>query len=388
MQIEKYPSSRRTGTLARSASPNSLFAADLPEHSRAAAAQRLNERSPRPARGLYYPVPHLNPHPHGWRTRRYLKRKNLRMSNRQYAATDSLSNRWSMMPLALGSLLVAVVLAGILVGLVGAVTATQQRYGQQVTTLLDILPGDSLKMYDARGTLIYQMPDQGLQTTVPLSQISPNLAHAEIAIEDQYFWSNPGYDITGIVRAALADLTSGRIVACGSTITQQLIKNTIVGNRDTVMRKLQEIILAPSVSRLYSKQQILSMYLNTIYYGEQAYGADAAAFIYFDLQDTASASAASQLDIAQAAMLAGIPRSPSALDPFLDPRAAHHRLLEVLNQMRLLGYITKQQVSAALSETNRPGFLRRGVIHNNLAPHYVNYALNELAQVLHVKQAD
>ncbi len=145
MQIEKYPSSRRTGTLARSASPNSPFAAELPEHSRAAAAQRLNERSPRPARGLYYPVPHLNPYPHGWRTRRHLKRKNLRMSNRQYAATDSLSNRWSMMPLALGSLLVAVVLAGIFVGLVGAVTATQQRYGQQVTTLLDILPGGPIR---------------------------------------------------------------------------------------------------------------------------------------------------------------------------------------------------------------------------------------------------
>src|SRR6266699_1233120 len=321
MQIEKYPSSRRTGTLARSASPNSPFAADLPEHSRAAAAQRLNERSPRPARGLYYPVPHLNPHPHGWRTRRYLKRKNLRMSNRQYAATDSLSNRWSMMPLALGSLLVAVVLAGILVGLVGAVTATQQRYGQQVTTLLDILPGDSLKMYDARGTLIYQMLDQGLQTTVPLSQISPNLAHAEIAIEDQYFWSNPGYDITGIVRAALADLTSGRIVAGGSTITQQLIKNTIVGNRDT-------------------------------------------------------------------AMLAGIPSNPSAYDPYLHPKAALNRMKAVLTQMYLQGYITSLQVREAIAEAQQRHFLHHGIIHNNLAPHFANYALNELATTLHVKRTD
>ncbi len=388
MQIEKYPSSRRTGTLARSASPNSPFAADLPEHSRAAAAQRLNERSPRPARGLYYPVPHLNPHPHGWRTRRYLKRKNLRMSNRQYAATDSLSNRWSMMPLALGSLLVAVVLAGILVGLVGAVTATQQRYGQQVTTLLDILPGDSLKMYDARGTLIYQMLDQGLQTTVPLSQISPNLAHAEIAIEDQYFWSNPGYDITGIVRAALADLTSGRIVAGGSTITQQLIKNTIVGNRDTVMRKLQEIILAPSVSRIYSKQQILSMYLNTIYYGEQAYGANAAAFIYYNLKDTSTQTAASQLDLAQSAMLAGIPSNPSAYDPYLHPKAALNRMKAVLTQMYLQGYITSLQVREAIAEAQQRHFLHHGIIHNNLAPHFANYALNELATTLHVKRTD
>src|SRR5438874_3400846 len=143
--------------------------------------------------------------------------------------------------------------------------------------------------------MIYQMTEQGLQTTLCLKDISPNLILAEITIEDQHIWSNPGYDITGIVRATLDDLTHGRIVSGGSTITQQLIKNSIVGNQDTAIRKLQEIILAPSVSRYYTKQQILSMYLNTTYYGEQAYGADAAAFTYFDLQDKPTATAASQL---------------------------------------------------------------------------------------------
>ncbi len=316
MQIEKHSSSRRTGTLARSASPDSPFAAELPEQSRAAAAQRLNER------------------------------------------------------------------------LAGAFTATQQRYGQQVTTLADILPGDSLKMYDVHGTLIYQMLDQGLQTTVPLSQISPNLAHAEIAIEDQYFWTNPGYDVTGIVRAALADLTNGRIVSGGSTITQQLIKNSIVGNRDTVMRKLQEIILAPSVTRIYTKQQILSMYLNTIYYGEQAYGADAAAFVYYNLKDTPTKTAASQLDIAQSAMLAGIPSNPSAYDPYLHPKAALNRMKAVLNQMYLQGYITSLQEREAIIEAKGPHFLHRGIIRNHLAPHFANYTLNELAITLHVKHTD
>src|SRR6266853_5768832 len=176
------------------------------------------------------------------------------------------------------------------------------------------------------------MVDQGLQTTVPLSQISPNLVYAEIATEDQYFWSNPGYDITGIIRAAIDDLTNHRIVGGGSSITQQLIKNAIVGDQDTILRKLQEVILAPEVTRNYSKQDVLAMYLNTIYYGEQAYGADAAAFTYFDLQDTANASAASQLDIAQAAMLAGIPSSPVAYDPFLHPVAAYQRMQAVLTQ--------------------------------------------------------
>jgi membrane peptidoglycan carboxypeptidase len=388
MENGKPHSSAGVGTYAKITSPIPSIAAEVPKHSRAAAAQRLNDRPVKAVHGLYYPVPHLNPHPRGWRTRRYIKRKNLRLSNRQYAAIDRLSNRWALMPLAIGSLVVVVVLAGVLIGFTGAVTATQQRYGQQVTTLADILPGDSLKMYDAHGTLIYQMIAQGLQTTVPLTNISPNLIQAEIAIEDQYFWTDPGYDITGIVRAALADLTNGRIVSGGSTITQQLIKNTIVGNRDTVMRKLQEIILAPSVTRIYTKQQILSMYLNTIYYGEQAYGADAAAFVYYGLRDTPTMTAASQLDIAQSAMLAGIPSSPSVYDPFLHPQAALNRMEAVLTQMHLQGYITSLQVREAIAEAQGPHFLHHSVIQNTLAPHFVNYALNELATTLHVKRTD
>jgi len=268
------------------------------------------------------------------------------------------------------------------------VMATQQHYQQQVTTLADILPKDNLKMYDKHGTMIYQMTDQGLQTTVPLKDISPNLIHAEIAMEDQYFWTNPGYDITGIARAALDDLTHGHIISGGSTITQQLIKNAIVGNQATAIRKLQEIILAPSVTRYYTKQQILSMYLNTTYYGEQAYGANAAAFIYFGLQDKPSATAASQLDLAQAAMLAGIPSAPIGRDPFVDPYSAFVRVQEVLQQMRLQGYITAEQERAAIAEVQQPHFFHRGVLPGILAPHFANYAVNELANLLHVKRVD
>jgi membrane peptidoglycan carboxypeptidase len=355
----------------------------LPEH-----GQQLRELPQNPIIPVYYEAPHRRMHPVGWRTRRYFKRKKLRRSNQQYAVVDRIGTQFAILPIATGILLMIFVLASMLVSITAVVEATQERYQPKVTTLEDILPKDSLKMYDEHGTLIYQMLDQGMQTTVPFSQISQNLINAEVAVEDRYFWTDSGVDITGIVRAALADLTQGHVVQGGSTITQQLVKNAIVGNQDTIMRKLQEIILAPEVTRLYSKQEVLSMYLNTIYYGEQAYGADAAAFTYFGLPDTAHASAASKLDIAQAAMLAGLPRAPSMLDPFLHPKVAYLRLQEVLNQMHLLGYITNQQMNAALSEANQPGFLHRGVIHNNLAPHFVNYTLNELAQVLHVKQAD
>jgi len=362
--------------------------AKLPAHSRAAAAQKLDERPARNVRGAYYPVAHLKHHLPGWRMRRHLKRRNLRRSNQQYAAIDRIGTQWTMLPMAFGSLIVIIVLATLLVALTAAVEATQMRYQQQVTTLADILPKDSLKMYDKHGTLIDQMVDQGLQTTVPLSSVSPNLIHAEVAIEDQYFWTNPGFDITGIVRAALANLSHGYIVSGGSTITQQLIKNAIVGNQDTAIRKLQEIILAPEVTRHFTKEQILSMYLNTTYYGEQAYGAEAAAFMYYNLQDTPTATAAAQLDIAQAAMLAGIPSNPSLRDPHLHPHAALQRVQDVLQQMRLQGYITPVQERAAVAEVQQPDFLHRGVIHNDLAPHFTSYAVQELANALHVKQAD
>src|SRR5215470_4015730 len=122
--------------------------AKLPEHSRAAAAQRLNDLPQKPARGVYYAVPHRLTHPTGWRTRRYLKRKHLRLSNEQYATTDRIGTQFTMLPMALGGLAFIVVLASIFVGVTAIVQATQERFQQKMTTLADIIPRDSLKMYD------------------------------------------------------------------------------------------------------------------------------------------------------------------------------------------------------------------------------------------------
>jgi penicillin-binding protein 1A len=270
----------------------------------------------------------------------------------------------------------------------GFVQATQQRFGGDAHSLEDVLPGDSLRAYDTHGQLVYEAVDQGMQVSVPLKQISPNLVHAEIAIEDRSFWQNPGYDISGILRAAVDNLNSGHVVSGGSTITQQLIKNTIVGNHESVIRKLQELILAPQISHQYTKEQILTMYLNTSYYGEQAYGVDAAAFTYYNLQDTPQGSAASKLDLAQAAMLAGIPSAPVGRDPFLHPAEALQRMNDVLQQMYDQGYINANQRVQAFEEAKQPNFLHHGYISNNLATHFMNYTLRELAHDLHVKIAD
>lgn len=362
--------------------------ARLPEDSRAAAAQRLSDRPLPATRGVHYMAPYRRLHKTGWRTRRYLMRKYLRRSNLRAAAIERRGTQLTLLPMALMALAILFVMSGVLVGAIAMVNATQERFGSSVVTLTDILPGDNLKMYDDRGTLFYQMLKDGLQTTVPLSQISRYLINAEVAIEDQNFWKNAGFDITGIVRAAIADMAKGHVVAGGSTITQQLIKNALVGNQDTVFRKLQEIILAPDITRHYTKQQIMSMYLNTIYYGEQAYGADAAAFVYFDLHDTPTSSAASQMDLAQAALLAGLPQSPIAHNPFLFPHSGLTRMKEVLMQMQVQGYITRPQAESALAEASKPGFLHHGIVKNLSAPHFVNYTLRELATHLNVRIDD
>ncbi|HEY0756990.1 MAG TPA: transglycosylase domain-containing protein [Ktedonobacteraceae bacterium] len=360
-------------------------AATLPEHSRAAAAQRLSDQPQLAKQGVRYMAPHCNSHRLGWRVRRHLKRKSLRRSNQHVAAIERIGTQLTLLPMAVMALIIFLVMSTVLVGAVALIDATQQRFGSSIVTLTDILPKDSLKMYDDRGVLMYQMTKDGMQTTVPLNQISPYMVNAQVAIEDQNFWKNAGFDITGIVRAAIADLTKGHVVAGGSTITQQVIKNAVVGHEDTALRKLEEMILAPDATRYYSKQQILDMYLSTTYYGEQAYGVDAAAFVYFDLQDKPAQSAASQLDLAKSALLAGMARNGILYDPFRFPKVSYARQKEVLEQMVVQGYVTRAQANAAEAEVYQPDFLHRGSIHNQSAPHFINYTLRELAKDLNVK---
>lgn len=337
--------------------------------------------------GVVYSGPSTHHHPPGWHLKRHMRRKSLRQKILRNLAFERGMAR-TLFHLSIVMLIIITIFMTGFVAVMSFFDATQQRFGSDAFSLEDILPGDSLRAYDMHGRLIYETIDQGMQVSVPLTHISQNLINAEIAIEDQNFWKNPGYDVNGIIRAAIDNFNRGHVVSGGSTITQQLIKNTIVGNHESVLRKFQELILAPQVTNQYSKQQILTMYLNTSYYGEQAYGADAAAFTYYNLQDTAKGSAASQLDLAQAAMLAGIPSAPIGRDPFLHPADALKRMDEVLQQMHQQGYITAQQRALALEEAKQPAFLHHGYVDNTLAPHFMHYALRELAQDLHVKVAD
>lgn len=314
---------------------------------------------------------------------RHYSRKQMRLARTH----ERRSRRHMWLSLALTALTIFVIVSGL--GTAGTLVAyhfydhTVTTFGPQVVSLRDLLPLDSLKIYDSKGVLLTQMTQDGLHTSVPLAQIAPIMQKATVDTEDKNFWSNEGIDIQGIIRAALDNMRSGRVVEGGSTITQQLIKNLIVGNQETIERKLEEVALTPSLNSRYSKSDILEMYFNSIYYGEQAYGVDAAASVYFGLQDLPGKSAASQLDLAQAAMLAGIPSNPAAFDPVLHPQAAQARFQTVLNTMLLQHDISKLQMLDALQEAQSPHFFKT-TRRVNRAPHFTNFVIGQLEQQYHM----
>ena len=261
---------------------------------------------------------------------------------------------------------------------------TQTQYATQVLDLRNLMPGDNLKMYDRNGILIGQDLQDGKKTEVPLKQISPWLVQATVDTEDKGFWTNPGIDVTRILQAAIDDLKSNRVIAGGSTITQQLIKNLVLTKDQNLQRKLQEVALVPDINNHYSKSDILEMYINSNNYGETAYGPEAAAQFYFGLEDQGDKSAAAQLDLAQAATLAGIPNAPSLYDPLQHPESAFGRLQVVLNAMLNNHDITLVQKLDALDEARQPGFFKVSTSFGNRAPHFYHFVLDELKQQYHM----
>src|SRR5579859_4248124 len=205
------------------------------------------------------------------------------------------------------------------------------------------------RILDQHGQLLYQLPDplSGSQQPLALSDMPPALRQATIATEDRSFYTNPGIDIRGIARAALADIASGHIVAGGSTITQQLARNFLldpsIGKQRTLERKLREVMLALKLTALLPKDDILALYLNQTYYGGTAYGVEAAAHQIFG-------KPARDLDLAECALLAGLPQSPAAYNPLINPAAARARQAQVLSAMVRDGAISAGQAAAAQRE--------------------------------------
>lgn len=239
-------------------------------------------------------------------------------------------------------------------------------------------------MYDRNGEVIAEFFPEGRRTWVPIDQISPYLVQATIATEDATFYNNAGIDPRRAVGAFLQNAEAGNVVSGASTITMQLARNLFLGPDKrydaTIDRKIQEVGLAQELNRLYSKDEILEMYLNQLNYGNLTYGPEAAAQIYFG-------KSAADLTLAEATLLAGIPQQPANFNPFTNFEAVRQRQRVVLQLMVRHGYLTEAEARAVHAEqfALRNHFAERENLSYrpvNLAPHFAQYVISEMDRQL------
>jgi 1A family penicillin-binding protein len=230
-------------------------------------------------------------------------------------------------------------------------------------------------VYDRRGRVLYDImdPHVGRHQPVPLAEIPAWLRQATVATEDASFYENPGVDLRAILRAVWINFRGGEVLSGGSTITQQLARNLLLSPQErserTLTRKLRESILAYRLARALSKDQILELYLNQTYYGNLSYGVEAAARTYYG-------KSVRELDLAECALLAGLPQAPAIYDPLTDPQAAKERQSVVLGLMVKHGELDSARAEAAAREqlafAATPFPIR--------APHFVMYVWELLRQ--------
>jgi penicillin-binding protein 1A len=229
-------------------------------------------------------------------------------------------------------------------------------------------------VYAADGSLLGVIPADRNRQPVALRQMTPWLPKATVAVEDKRFYQHGGIDYVGILRALWADVSAGKVVQGGSTISQQLVRNMYTGSERTFERKIKEACLAIKLSDKWSRARILQTYLNTVYYGNHAYGVEAAAETYYS-------KPARELNLPQAALIAGLPQAPSIYDPLANPKAGLTRRNEVLQAMYATGAITAQQYNWARKRKLR---LRPGTIYesqNIKQPYFFSYVIDELESV-------
>src|SRR5215472_1976003 len=281
------------------------------------------------------------------------------------------ARRWRRAALRAATVVAAAAVA--LVAIVGAVTPGLG--GLQAADrglLLQPLPSDTL-LYDRSGqVVIADLHPPGYQHyELPIDAMGRYLPMATVAIEDASFWNEPGVSPRSMARAALTDARAHAVIEGGSTITQQLVKQRLVGGDPSLGRKLREAALALRISTEFSKPQILDMYLDATFYGNTAYGAETAARIYFHRP-------AAELDLAQAALLAGLPQSPTRLDPLTHWADAKERQREVLDAMVRVHDITPAEAAQASAEDLSPPGHLFGPVAVDLAPAFVSYVTREL----------
>jgi penicillin-binding protein 1A len=232
----------------------------------------------------------------------------------------------------------------------------------QVQALEEYRPSITSRVYSGEGRLLAEFFLEN-RTPVALENVPESLIRALIATEDTRFYTHPGIDYRGIARAMYRNVRAGKVLEGGSTLTQQLAKVLFLTPERSYTRKVKEMALALRIEQHYTKREILSLYLNQIYFGSGAYGVEAAAQIYFG-------KSVRELDIAESALLAGLPRSPKYYSPFKFTKSALRRRAHVLNRMAAAGLITAQQADEA---KKAPLPVRAGVKAGGPAPYFVEY---------------
>ncbi|MEK7571725.1 MAG: transglycosylase domain-containing protein [Patescibacteria group bacterium] len=228
-----------------------------------------------------------------------------------------------------------------------------------------------LTLMDREGETFFTFYQPKAVTYIPLSDIPKDVQEAVVATEDKKFYTNAGFSITGMGRAFIRNLLAGQVVEGGSTISQELVKIALLNSDRNILRKYQELVLATELNRRFSKDDILEMYLNSVYFGEGAFGIENAAQAYFGI-------AAKDLTLAQASMLAGLLPAPSAYSPISgDESKALRRQQIVLGEMVEENYITQAEADSVLSQslTYNPAPIEET---NTLAPHFALYVKDQL----------
>jgi penicillin-binding protein 1A len=239
-------------------------------------------------------------------------------------------------------------------------------------TLRPVTLGSNSFLFASDGSLLGVIPSSTNRQPLRLDKMSPWLPKATVAIEDSRFWKHGALDYQGIARALYKDVNARHIVEGGSTITQQLVRNLYIGKpQRTLARKVREACLAQKLSQTLTKKQILAEYLNEVFYGRHAFGAQAGAQTFFSTN-------ADHLTLSQAALLAGLPQAPSVYDPVRHPDTALRRRNEVLAAMLRTGAVSQAQYTAAVADSIgvKPGTLYSAQRH----PNFFGWASQELVK--------
>lgn len=237
----------------------------------------------------------------------------------------------------------------------------------------DIRPPAASQFFDINGNLISTTRSVENRLPVSISKIPKELQNAFVAVEDSRFYQHSGVDPRGIMRAVWTNLTGGSVAEGGSTITQQLAKNALLSQERTIKRKIQEAILALQIEHQYTKQEILELYLNQIYFGQGAYGVEAAAQVYFNkhVQD---------LTLSECAMLAGIPKSPNYYSPSSNLKAAKERQATVLDQMVKYNYLDEVGALKAKREEIKIAQKQTQKQEDSTASYFIDYVTQILIE--------